>query len=252
MPRNDELILDTDSIFDTNFTITNGTSVPTVGDLTFDNVAKDIPVAMLFIDIKGSTHIVNAVQRTTAAKMYKSFLKGVTKITLANDGDVRSFNGDGVLAVFAGPGKSNNAVRAAMEMKYFFQQILTPKLERYKRQNRQLQNIKFDFGIGIDLGDILVVKAGIGGENNRDLVWVGSATNHAVKLAEQSNGNNHIHISSAVYNEITANNLLYVTAQALSGLLPPIRTLIWQTTLPLISSGHFGIVYTTSYHMPIT
>ncbi len=247
MSRHAEITQDTNTIFDTTFTVTKGLVVPTVADLTFDNVAKDIPATMLFIDIKGSTHIVNAVQRATAAKMYKAFLKGVTKVARANSGDVRSYNGDGVLVVFAGVGKSNNAVRAAMEMKYFFQQILTPRLNRYKVNNQQLQNIKFDFGIGLDIGDILVIKAGIGGENNRDLVWVGRATNHAVKLAEQSNGENHIHISQGVYHELTVDNLRFVNNRTFTILKTP----IWTQTLPLITAFSLGSVYTTTYHIPL-
>ncbi len=249
-----ELTEDTVTIFDTAFTITPGIVVPTVSDLSFDNTAKDLSATVLFIDIKGSTHIVNAMQRTTAAKMYKAFLKGVTKIARTNMGDVRSFNGDGVLVIFAGNGKSNNAVRAAMEMKYFFQDILTPRLNRYKSQNLQLQSVVFDFGIGIDSGNILVTKAGIGGEDNRDLVWVGNATNHAVKLAEQSSGENHINISTAVYNEITVDNLKYVTHSAFGTLASYLRTSLWTQTLPLIASLplSMGSIYTTTYHIPIT
>jgi class 3 adenylate cyclase len=40
----------------------------------------------------------------------------------------------------------------------------------------------FNFGIGIDVGNILVVRAGIKGEDNSDLVWAGNATNISVKL----------------------------------------------------------------------
>ena len=34
------------------------------------------------------------------ARMYQSFLRGITLIALRNGGEVRSFNGDGVLVTF--------------------------------------------------------------------------------------------------------------------------------------------------------
>ncbi len=246
MTRNEELTQDTTTIFDTTFTVTPGVVVPTVNDVSLDNNAKDIEAAMLFIDIKKSTHIVDMVQRETAARMYKAFLKGVTRIALANGGDVRSFNGDGVLAVFVGVGKCDNAVRAAMEMKHFFQQTLMPRLEKYKLSNQALRSIQFDFGIGIDLGDILVIKAGIGGENNRDLVWVGSATNHAVKLAAQANGIYHIHISAAIYSKLS-DIMKYKEEPAFGNLATLFRKEMWVSHLPLILNGYFGQVYATSY-----
>lgn len=251
MSRNEELIQAIDEIFDINFTIDSGTVVPTVDDLTFDNVARDILATILFIDIKGSTHIVEAIQRETAAKMYKAFLKGVTSIARTNDGDIRSFNGDGILVVFVGLDKANNAVRAAMEMKYFFQEILTRKINSYRPQNTQLRNIQFDFGIGIDQGNILVIKAGARGENNRDLVWVGKVTNRAAKLSERSNQQNHIYITQAVYGNITDNNLLYTTN--ITGPLEQLfRTDIWTSTLPLHITSLPELEYTTIYRMPIS
>src|SRR6266568_884652 len=135
MTRREELIQELTAIFGTDFIITQGTVVPTVTDVGLDNVAKDINAAILFIDIKGSTHIVNAVQRETAAKLYKAFLKGVTRIARHNDGHIRSFNGDGVLIFFAGEGKCDKAIKSAMEMKHFLTNDLLPHFNRIKSQN---------------------------------------------------------------------------------------------------------------------
>lgn len=252
MARRQELIDELTSIFGTNFTITPGTVVPTVNDVALDNVAKDIDVTILFIDIKGSTHIVNAVQRETAAKLYKAFLKGVARIARHNDGHIRSFNGDGVLIFFAGVGKCDKAIRSAMEMKYFLTKDLMPHFNRIKSRNQQLSGMEFNFGIGVATGDVLVIKAGIGGENNRDLVWVAKETNHAVKLAGQSNNGYHIHISNEVYSQLS-NFYKYKDNQAIAeGLAPLFRTNIWESILAPTTMGILPGVYRTSHHIEIT
>ena len=85
-------------------------------------------------------------------------------------------------------------------MKWFANEVLKPKMDSYFDNNQQLAGSKFDFGIGIDTGTILVVRGGIKGENNNDLVWVGNATNRAVKLSGEANSPNHVRVSAEVFN----------------------------------------------------
>ena len=253
MTRREQLIQEIINIFGTNFSITKGTVVPTLNDVALDNVAKDIEAAILFIDIKGSTHIVNAVQRETAAKLYKAFLKGITRIARYNNGHIRSFNGDGVLVIFAGEGKCDYAVKSAMEMKHFLINDLIPRFNRIKSQNQQLSSMQFNFGIGIATGDVLVIKAGIGGENNRDLVWVAKETNHAVKLAEQSNGNYHIHISNSVFDQLSEKYKYEISPATKSSLsFLKLKKACWETTMPPISMGLFSVIYRTTYLLRIS
>ncbi len=185
--------------FSGKYTITDAQKIPAVEDLTFGKEGKRIELAMLFIDIRESTQIVDASRRVTAARMYKSFLWGVTKIARDNDGEVCSFNGDGVLAAFAGNGKRTSAAKAALQMRWFASQLLKPKMDGYFEDNQQLAGKEFDFGIGVDVGDVLVVRGGIRGENNNDLVWVGNATNYAVKLSKEGKAPYHVYISQRVY-----------------------------------------------------
>jgi len=197
-----EIIQEIDDIFSGNYQITQGTAIPDVDDIQLGNYGRELDLAMMFIDIKESTKIVDRFRRTTAAKMYKAFLWGVAKIARMNDGELRSFNGDGVLIAFIGDYKRTNAVKAALQMTWFCRKILRPKIETYFQNNNILQDIEFDFGIGIDVGKVLVVRGGIRGENNNDLVWVGNATNYAVKLSDLSVDGYHIYISEDVYNNM--------------------------------------------------
>src|SRR5208337_3221557 len=102
MTTKSEILKGTDDFFNGEYEIDQARVVPSAEDLKFGKYGKEIELTMLFIDIKKSTKIADSVRRTTAARMYKSFLWGVTLIARNNDGDLRSFNGDGVLVAFPG------------------------------------------------------------------------------------------------------------------------------------------------------
>ena len=208
----DNLISDTNYFFEGEYETIDGRTTPDVDSIAFGRTGKEVELAMLFIDIKESTKIVDAFRLTTSARMYQSFLRGVTKIAVKNNGEVVSFNGDGVLITFYGETKCNDAVRSALQMMDFVKTILKPKINVYFNRHKQSDNLFFDCGIGIDVGNILVIKGGIKGDNS-DLVWVGNPTNYAVKLSAQtkkelqtSEGRKtikySIHITNRVYNRL--------------------------------------------------
>lgn len=183
MVTKEELERQVDSYFMDKYEISSGYIIPEVGDIQLGNVGKELELAMLFVDIKESTKIVDAFRRETSVKIYKSFLWGVAQIARKNSGELRSFNGDGVLVAFIGENKCTNAVRTGLQIARFVKDILKPRIQRYFRENKKLFGLNFDIGVGIDVGKVLVVRGGIKGDNNNDLVWVGNATNHAVKLS---------------------------------------------------------------------
>src|SRR3989338_4991097 len=199
MVTKEELEKQIRNCFTDKYEIASGYIIPEIDDIQLGNYGKELDLAMLFIDIKESTKIVDAFRRETAVKMYKSFLWGVAQIARGNGGELRSFNGDGVLVVFIGISKCTNAVRAGLQMSWFVKEILKPRIQGYFRENKKLFGLNFDIGIGVDVGKILVVRGGIRGENNNDLVWVGNATNYAVKLSALSKNDYHIYISEDVY-----------------------------------------------------
>lgn len=61
---------------------------------------------------------------------------------------------------------------------------------------------KLDFGIGIDHGNILCTKVGVGGEHNRDIFWIGNPVNKSTVLGDNSKKPNHIAISKHVYDNL--------------------------------------------------
>lgn len=199
MVTKNDLIKGVDDFFSGNYEVTQGTAIPDVADIQLGKNGRELELAMLFVDIRESTKIVDGFRRITAARMYKSFLWGIAQIARVNDGELRSFNGDGVLVAFIGDSKRTNAAKAALQMSWFCRYVLKPKVESYFKNNHQLDGLDFDFGIGIDVGKVLVVRGGIRGENNNDLVWVGNATNYAVKLSSASDDGYYVFITEDVY-----------------------------------------------------
>ncbi len=217
----ESLISDTNYFFDGDYEIIQGRVVPSVNEITFGRYGKEVELAMLFIDIKESTKIVDAFRLKTAARMYQAFLRGVTLIALKNGGEVRSFNGDGVLVTFNGEFKCNNAVRSALQMMDFARNVLRPKLRTYFVNNKQAQDLIFDCGIGIDVGNVFVVRGGAKGEDNNDLVWVGNPTNYAVKLSAQSK----VQIITDQGTSTTTIYNIHITNRVYSKLKPELKTI---------------------------
>lgn len=249
----DNLIDDIDEFFSGDYEVIQGRTIPSADEIPFGRTGKEVELAMLFIDIKESTKIVDAFRLKTAARMYQSFLRGVTLIAQRNDGEVKSFNGDGILVAFYGGSKCNNAVRASLQMMHFVNTILKPKLRAYFANNKQAQNLAFDCGIGIDVGDILVVRAGTRGTDNNDLVWVGNPTNFAVKLSAQAK----INKTNTSGQTLTTIYNIHITNRIYSKLKPELKsikgnglfsTIIWNKQPALLGFPLAGSLATTTIY----
>ena len=146
--------------------------------------------------MRGSTSVLNKHNRTTVAKIHKAYFHTIVTIAKSLGGEVRSFNGDGMLVFFQGTTKTtlSNAVEAAMKMKWM---LSSPESE-VKKKMEKFSSV--NFGIGIDDGKIVCAKVGISGVNNRDLVWIGNAVNKSVKVGDNLHGT--IGISSYVYSNL--------------------------------------------------
>ncbi|MUK66456.1 adenylate/guanylate cyclase domain-containing protein [Aliivibrio fischeri] len=200
------------SIIDDEFDVTDIKYVPDIDttSLTFGNKGLRFESTTLFIDMRGSTTVLNNHNRTTVAKLHKAYFHTIVTIAKSLGGEVRSFNGDGMLVFFEGTTKQtlSNAVKAAMKMKWMLsssESDVKKKMEKYST---------VDFGIGVDYGKVLCAKVGIAGANNRDLVWIGNAVNKSVKIGDQLNG--VIGISSCVYSNLL-DEVKYTTEKDLWG-----------------------------------
>lgn len=200
MALKDDIVNKVNNIIDTNFDVTEVNYIPKLDDqkLTFGNTGLKFTGSVLFIDIRGSTKILNKHNRTTVAKLHMAFFHTIVKIANSLNGNVRSFNGDSALIFFHGNyiETMSTAVKCAMQIKYMLANTdseVNKKLKKYS---------ELDFGIGIDHGNVLCTKIGIGGDHNRDIFWIGNSVNKSTVLGDQSKSPNHIAISSYIYNNL--------------------------------------------------
>ncbi len=227
-----------ETIIDEKFTVTDVTYVPKIDDskLTFGNTGLRFEGTVLFIDMRGSTAILNNHNRTTVAKIHMAYFHTIVKISNLFGGHVRSFNGDSALVFFQGTTKASlsTAVKAAMKIKF----MLNDDKEGIKDIISKYTTI--DFGIGIDDGKILCTKIGIGGEHNRDLFWIGNAVNKSTVLSDKAKLPRAIYISSYVYANLT-DELLYKDAEAKE------KVNMWKSSI-IKYNGKEQTCYYTTYH----
>lgn len=197
-----ERLLDTvKEVVDGNFEINEVAYVPKTDNkrLTFGNEGLRFSATTLYIDMRGSTDVLNSHNRASMAKIYKCYFHVIVSVVEKFKGKIRSFNGDGMLVFFLGIDKvaKNRAVRAALLIKHMLtsdEAGIAKKMDTYTSP---------DFGIGVDSGNILCTKIGIPGGENRDLVWVGNAVNKAVRIGDRQKAPHHVGISRTVYEALT-------------------------------------------------
>jgi adenylate cyclase len=230
-------------ILETNINVKDVSYVPEITDpfLTFNDGGLKFEATVLFIDMRDSTGVLNNHNKPTIAKIHKAYLHTTVKIAKSLGGDVRSFNGDSVLAFFPGTTKQSlsNAVKAAMHIKYMISNSesgINNLLAKYSA---------VDFGIGIDDGKILCTKVGIGGDNNtKDLIWIGNAINKSVVISDDRKSLYNIGISNYVYSNLN-DDVKYHERKDAWGRIEKID--MW-TPYSIVYNGKNETCYKTSYH----
>lgn len=167
-------------IFREQWTTRAGASVPAPEDLKLgSNDAVEFDRAtVLYADLSGSTALVDAQPWTFAAEIYKVFLHCAGQIIKNQGGTITSYDGDRIMAVFAGKNQTTPAVQSGLKINYAVQSIVNPALKnQYPNQPYAVKQV-----VGIDTSPIRAARTGVRGDN--DLVWVGRAANYAAKLTE--------------------------------------------------------------------
>ncbi len=170
--------------------------IPTVDNVSHGKKAKKIKLCAFSIDLRKSSDLLLHHQKQTAGKIHKSFLAVASTVVLKYGGKIRSFQGDSILVFWPANFKSQimNAVRAAMEIKWFLSKEFENLFGKYT---------KLDYGIGIDWGEVYVIRAGISRDsNNNDLVFIGKCVNFAVAIANLARSPSNIEVSTLVYNNL--------------------------------------------------
>lgn len=192
MALSDDLQTEVSDIFKKPWTEQTGLVVPTAADLVLNsNYAKLLESAtVLYADLDGSTNMVDTLSWQKAAEVYKSYLRCASKIIKAEAGSITAYDGDRVMGVFVGEIMNTRAVRAAMRINRAVEEIIRPAYAAMYGSSFVVKHV-----IGIDTSPLRAARIGVVGDN--DIVWVGSAANHAAKLC---NLNKHpLWVTKAVY-----------------------------------------------------
>jgi class 3 adenylate cyclase len=139
------------------------------GAMGNDGLSGDVrEVAVLFVDVTGSTAL--AMTRTPAevAAVFNDFFRIVVAAVDAHDGLINKFQGDAALAVFGAPIASALAATSALAAA----STLAAALGRQE----------LDYGIGVSAGPAFA--GNIGAENRYEYTVIGDPVNEAARLAD--------------------------------------------------------------------
>ncbi|MEH6659836.1 adenylate/guanylate cyclase domain-containing protein [Leeuwenhoekiella marinoflava] len=184
----DEIDEEIKDLVNTDFSYRSTTAVPNITDtaLTFGNAeekkAKIIKTCVLFVDIRGSVALTEKHHTKTMGKLYSAFAKAVVKAAHYHSGYVRNIIGDRVMVVFPSQNCFINAIECAITINHVCDKVI----------NKQFADIDFKCGIGVDHGELKVIKVGtpkkgLEADENRGLVWTGYPANLASRLTDTAN-----------------------------------------------------------------
>jgi class 3 adenylate cyclase len=175
---------------------TEGQTVPEPEELRLGgNHGIQLDATVLYADMTDSTALVDRESPEFAAEIYKSYLHCAATIIRSEGGSITAYDGDRVMGVFVGNSKNTSAVRAALKINNALLQIIHPKLQGQYPTNTYVPG----HTIGIDTSKLLAVRTGIRRDN--DIVWIGSAANHAAKLCAATHDQT-IRITGNVYDRL--------------------------------------------------
>jgi class 3 adenylate cyclase len=198
MGLTDDLKAEINKIIKERWNVTDGRVVPESEDIALGNTGVRLDATCLYADLAESTKLVNSMSAEFAAEVYKCYLNCACRIIRDQGGTITAFDGDRVMAVFVGPLKNTNAVRAALAINHAVAQIINPSIGNYYTDQRGSYMIKHC--VGIDTSKVMVARTGIRGSN--DLVWVGRAANYAAKLCTLRYGDYATYITGDVYDKM--------------------------------------------------
>lgn len=206
--------------------------VPATEDVVLKNGGKRIDATYAYADLAQSSWLAQEVGDEIVAKVIRVYLNAATRLLKYYGGEIRSFDGDRVMAIFIGSSKNTSAVKAAYALNWAVREVIRQRLQT--KWPKSLSDYTMDHGVGIATGEALIVRGGV--RNSNDLVSVGPSPNIAAKLSELRAAPD-IYIAESVYA-----NLNESVKKKLDG-----TTGIWVKQPSEVVGGNTITVYGTSY-----
>jgi adenylate cyclase len=134
-----------------------------------DLAGEEIPVTVLFLDIRDFTAFAEHAQPKEVVAMLNDFWELVVPVLLRHGGHANKFFGDGLLGVFGAPERRRDHAERAVAAA---QEIVTLVRERYEGR----------VGVGIGVNSGPVVAGTVGGGGRVEYAVIGDAVNTAARV----------------------------------------------------------------------
>src|ERR1700731_581351 len=113
-------------VVSTPWVIRNGTVVPVTENVTLKDGAVLVDAVYLYADMSDSTGLARDFPRETAGKVIRAYLDATCRVIRAEHGEIRSFDGDRVMAIFMGSLKNTTAARTGLKIHHAVSNIVRP------------------------------------------------------------------------------------------------------------------------------
>jgi len=133
-------------------------------------------MVFLFSDIRGFTSFSEKNSPETVMEILNFYLNLQSEIIISRKGDIDTYVGDEIMAVFRGANKVERAVESAIEI---VKSIKKANLDRLKEGHSI-----FEVGIGINSGDVVI--GNIGSSMRMNHTAIGDAVNLAARLCSHA------------------------------------------------------------------
>lgn len=151
-------------------------------------------VAMIFVDLRGWTNFVDAVEPEELMRVLREFHGTIGGLVRRFDATVGFIEGDGVQLFFNDPIEVPDAALRAIRLGCTLRQEMAELTARWRKRGYDL-----DFGAGMALGYATCGEVGF--EERSDYAAVGAVTNLAARLADEAAGG-QILITQRLYAEV--------------------------------------------------
>lgn len=163
--------------------------IPKTSDVKYNEIVN-MELGIVYVDIQGFSKLVDEKNNRTVSRIMTIYVTEIAAAIRNHGGSILDIQGDGILAAF--PDKTDgdrNAVtsclRASGTMQTSMKFIVNRKIQQFQQEPLSCR-------YGMDFGKILIIKAGVRGQDKNDLVFIGNPINRAVKLQAETSVNHFL------------------------------------------------------------
>ncbi len=161
-------------IYDRRIEVKNQTGFLDQNQIPSGKKVYNIETSLMFIDIRSSTILTDAIGRKNMVKIYQMYTKLCKKAINDNNGIILQIVGDGILCAFTNDSTGNSgqrAVDAAITINTYIAESMNPLLD---------SDWEISCGIGIRTGHVYVTR--LTTDNGSEVAYPSDITNYASKF----------------------------------------------------------------------